>query len=365
MCANLQGARRRQQGLSIVELMVGILVAMLVGLAAAGSALFFNASQRQGMSAGGATVAATITLASIKEDASQAGLGFFADQRYLCNGGLNLSVATTDLTEAAFAPLVVSRDDDGVDSLQLVYATQVAGGADVLLANASNGASADVASYLPATAGDVDAGVPPSSVLLGPAGDDATRCTVRTVTDVDDAVLATKTPQRLTFAGAGAHNQVNFGALAYPLKGRVLLLGDLQWHNYYVENGNLMMATPLTGAAPVALIQNVVAFRVLYGVTAAAPNATSIVDWVEPDTVDMAVPAQMVTVRALHIGVTTRGDQPEKPVNGSCVLPDTEQLNLLGYDFTPPDVGGVAWNCFRYRNATVVVPLRNIALGMR
>lgn len=141
--------RARQQGLSIVELMVGILVALLVGLAAAGSATFFTASQRQGMGAGGALVTSTITLASIKEDAAQAGLGFFADLRYLCGNGLNLSVEADNLSEATFAPIRVERTDE-VDALSLVYATDVAAGAHVELVAGSDGSSAQLATYLPA-----------------------------------------------------------------------------------------------------------------------------------------------------------------------------------------------------------------------
>jgi Tfp pilus assembly protein PilW len=38
-----------QRGMSIIELMIGIVVALLVGLAAAGSAMMFTASQRQGI----------------------------------------------------------------------------------------------------------------------------------------------------------------------------------------------------------------------------------------------------------------------------------------------------------------------------
>ena len=43
----------RAARLSIIELMVGIVVSLLVGLAAVGSAISFTASQRQGIGTGG------------------------------------------------------------------------------------------------------------------------------------------------------------------------------------------------------------------------------------------------------------------------------------------------------------------------
>jgi Tfp pilus assembly protein PilV len=78
------GPRRRQRGVSIIELMVGLVVAMLVGLAATSSAVVFTASQRQGIGVGGVVVNVGTALAALKNDAATAGLGFFGDSRYLC-----------------------------------------------------------------------------------------------------------------------------------------------------------------------------------------------------------------------------------------------------------------------------------------
>ena len=61
MCASerltrSRSAARAQRGLSLVEIMVGMVIALLVSLAASGSASVFTASQRQGIGAGGMTV---------------------------------------------------------------------------------------------------------------------------------------------------------------------------------------------------------------------------------------------------------------------------------------------------------------------
>ena len=51
--------------MSIVELMVGMVVALLVGLAAAGSAIVFTTSQRQGLGVGSANLNGASALAVI------------------------------------------------------------------------------------------------------------------------------------------------------------------------------------------------------------------------------------------------------------------------------------------------------------
>ena len=69
---HLNRPRAAQRGLSIIELMVGIVVALLVGLAATGSAVMFTASQRQGIGAGGVAVNATTVMSAIKNDVASA-----------------------------------------------------------------------------------------------------------------------------------------------------------------------------------------------------------------------------------------------------------------------------------------------------
>ncbi|MDP1532581.1 MAG: prepilin-type N-terminal cleavage/methylation domain-containing protein, partial [Rubrivivax sp.] len=189
---------RAQRGLSIIELMVGIVVSLLVALAAAGSATVFTASQRQGMGSGGAMVNAGTALAALKNDASAAGLGFFGDSRYLCSR-LNLSLGASMVTDgSAFAPVRITTEAGG-DRVDVVYATQVASGTNVLLAAATAGGSAALKSLLPAQLGD--------AVLLAPPtpGDP---CVVRSVTAITPSTPTS--PQLLNFDGPGQHNQVLF-----------------------------------------------------------------------------------------------------------------------------------------------------------
>ncbi len=342
---------RRQRGVSLIESMVGIVVALLIGIAATGGAAMFTASQRQAIAAGGSLLNAGTALAALRDDVAAAGLGFFGDARFLCDR-LNLSIGTSVLQDnAAFVPVRITAEATH-DRLDAVYATQITSGANVLLASASSGASAELRSLLPATAGQ--------AVLLAP-DTPGTACLVRSVTAV--TASTPEAPQALSFANSGTHNQATFSvAPSFPDRGRVTLLGELRWSRYRVEGTDLRLERPM-GGAPVVLARNVVAFRVQYGIAAAAAGSTALEAWQDASGSFATLDASTLPrVRALRIGVVTRSPQPEKPnAAGQCEA-STEMPQLFGQAVTA-DVSN--WRCFRYRSSVTVVPLRNVVMGLR
>lgn len=346
----LELARRQQRGLSLVELMVGLVVAMMVGLAAASGAMMFASQQRQGVGTATAVSSATNALAALKEEAAGVGLGFFGDTSYLCKT-LRVSVGTADRSQDQFSPLQVVRSASG-DQLDLVAAIEVAGGANVLLQSPSDTSSAKLATYFPVAAGQ--------AVLLAPApGATDPVCTVRTVTAITPSTA--DSPLKLSFDSSGIHNAVNFSAATqYLIKDRIALLGELQWHRYRLSGETLVIDQPLSGAPPATLLRNVVGFRVQYGLAGA--NGTTIESWQDPVGAWEALSQSNVAkVRALRIGIAARSQQPEKPgPDGQCHASDTKP-SLLG---TQLDLRG-NWQCYRYRTEMVTVPLRNLVMGMR
>lgn len=342
---------RAQRGLSIIELMVGIVISLLVSLAAVGSANVFTASQRQGIGAGGSIVNASSALAALKNDAAAAGLGFFGDSRYLCNK-LNLSVDTSVVSNGAdFSPVLVTAEATG-DRIDVVDATRVSAGTNVLLNSASDGTSAEVRSLLPASVGD--------AVLLAPDVPGAS-CVVRTVTANTASTATTK--QRLTFAGTGKYNAGVFTtAVAYPDKSRLTLLGDIRWSRYRRDANTLLLEHPLDGTSAV-LVTNVIGFRAQYGIAAAAPGSTTLESWQDASGADFAAltSAALPRVRAVRVGIVTRSPQREKPDSAGNCAASSAKPTLFGAT-VEPDVSD--WQCYRYRIAIVVIPLRNLVMGM-
>jgi type IV pilus assembly protein PilW len=346
----------RQRGMTIVELMVGMVVALLVGLAAAGSAQMFTASQRQAMSTGAASMNITSTLSSIKNDLSVAGLGFFGSSKYLCDT-LNLSNGAAMIKNGTtFSPINVARGSK-FDTIEVTYANDVAAGANVMLKADSSGTSAMMRSLLPV---DLSNGNTPT-VLMAPATA-GQPCTVRTVTSFTPADADAGVPQVLTFGPSGIHNQRAFTtAPNYAEKDYIALLGTLTWNRYRVDDdGHLIIDRVLKGDSAI-LANNVVAFRADYGVASDAGNPR-LDGWISPTTVGALSSLNMKTVRAMRLGVLTRSRQPEKPDASGICSATPEMPKLFPEDATrvTPDLPGDTWKCYRYRAAYVVVPLRNV-----
>lgn len=342
-------AGRRPRGLSLVELMIGLVIGLLVSMAALSSLRVFGTGQRQAAVAGGGQLSTAAAIGAIRNEVAAAGLGFFDGRQPLCSQ-LNLSVGNSVVSDGtAFAPLSVTRVN-GNDRLDVVYADDVAAGANLPLATASTGATAETLSTLPAAVGQ--------AVLLAPAATGL--CTVRTVTAVVAGTV--DTPQQLSFANTGSHNQAAFTAVpSYPANtGRITLLGTLRWQRYRIDNGNLVLEQPLLGTSAI-LVRNVIGLRVEYGVSAAAGSPT-LAAWRDPTDSGWSTlsAANIGQVRALRLGVVVRSPQREKADAGGSCLASESKPTLFG-ETVEPDVSD--WRCFRYRSSTLVVPLRNLVWG--
>jgi hypothetical protein len=209
MCSDpMLGLRRlrHQRGASIVELMIGLVISLLVGLAATGAAINFMAQQRSGVGATGVSVNTNSVMSVLRDDVASAGLGFYGEGAALC-ATLQLSVNGARLMDGvAFAPLQVTRQA-AADMLDVTYASNVASGATVRLHEPSDGSAATLKSLLPVTVGQ--------AVLLTPAprASASGPCLVRTVTGLVAGTPEEPRPQ-LAFAASGLHNAVAFSTPA-------------------------------------------------------------------------------------------------------------------------------------------------------
>ena len=362
MSSNGQRRAGPQRGLSIIEMMVSIVVALLVSLAAVSTAIAFLASQRQGISATGSTINAASVMAALKDDLAVAGLGFFGDSTYLCNT-LNFSRgATRHFDGTAFSPLQVTRTAQG-DTIDVVFGSRVESGANVRLRAASDGTLSALESFLPVAVNE--------AVLLAPAVPGNLRpCLVRTVTAITPSTP--NSAQILTFANAGLHNAAAFtNSPPFDDQGRVTQLGVLNWNRYRVDNnGNLLLERPLEGTTAI-IARNVISFRLQYGVSAAAAGSTTLENWVDPidngaDTFAAIDATTLPRIRALRIGLIVRSPQPDKErdANGNCTASDVANPPTL-WGLPPENLANADWPCWRYRTSTVVVPMRNLVLGQQ
>lgn len=347
------------RGLSIIELMVGLVVGLLVSMAAVNSAQLFGALQRQGIGTGSGGANTASVLAAIKNDVANGGLGFFGNLNYLCTT-VNMSVAGALVSDnAAFAPVQVTRSGDN-DRIDIAYGSEVAAGAAVKTSGTSDGTSVALKTYLPVTANQ--------AVLLA-APTVGTPCLLRTVTSTPaNPTAAAK--ETLTFANTGTYNQATFTTNAtYPENSLVTLIGTPQW-NRYALNGTDLQLTRMLDGTTVTLLRNVIGLRVLYGVaSASAPVQTdgsraplaawqksTDAGWTSVDNTNIG------RIKAVQIGIVIRSAQKEK-INkdlNDCEASTTKPV-LFG-DTIEPDV--TDWKCYRYRTQIVVAPLRNVIYGL-
>jgi type IV pilus assembly protein PilW len=348
--APIDRQRRAARGVSVIELMVGLVVGLLVSLAATSTAQLFTAAQRQGIGTGGISANISSTVAAIKNDVANGGLGFFGDSAYLCTV-LNLSAGAAVVADgAAFAPVRATRVGSN-DVLDIVYGSEVAAGASVKTSQASDGTSATLKTLLPVSVGQ--------AVLMA-SPNVGTPCVVRTVSATTVPTMEVK--QKLTFAAAGTHNQGTFATTpTYDENSRIALLGTLQWSRYAIAGTDLTLTRPLDGSV-VTLQRNVIAFRVEYGasIDAITPSLNS---WEAPTGAFATInDANIGRVRALRIGMVVRSPQAEKAESDGVCRASTAKPQLFG-DEVEPDVAN--WRCYRYRSVEVVAPMRNIIYGLR
>jgi type IV pilus assembly protein PilW len=350
MCADSAGPGSHQRGLSLLELLVALLLSLLLVLAAVGVATTFSAAQRQSVSASATSAELTSTLAALKGDIASAALGFTAGGASRCvrwnlaEGG----VAVAD--NAPFLPFAVTRDATGrFDKLEVILATDVRAASSVRLAASAGPSAANLLlrGWLPVQSGD--------RVLVAPESPGAA-CSVREVTGAVDGTPGVSYAYTLQVAGSTFSAPVG----GYLPNDTVSVLGRIDQRTLEVDDfGRLLLTSSLLGgAAPVPLVEGVMAWRVQYGVAGTADTADSI-EWVDPVGPWASLDSGSVRrVRALRLGLLARSPQREKGCQATTSLP-----SLFGSDVDVSASDPVGWRCYRYRRAEVVVPLRNQVWG--
>jgi type IV pilus assembly protein PilW len=348
---------RTQAGLSIVEVMVGLMVGTLVTLAAWGSVMFYEANRRTGMGGNSALENGLATALTIQRDAKSAGLGFVFAGQSVCQT-LNAyydGAATAD--SAAFAPVSVVDGGAGSDEISIAYADSILGGAPVKMISGMTDAGdlIKVNSTANLAAGDM---------ILVASTSPAQPCTLMEVTQAVTAGFGTD----LTHAGStwnpGSPGAAFSNAPAYGANSSVIRTGRLTWVTYRVNaDRHLEVVDNLTGAVD-TLAENIVFLKAQYGVSNGITQ--QIEQWV-PATDAWAPPldnAHVAALRAVRIAVVARAPHREKPTvaNGPC---DATQEAPEAWAGGPAiDLSGDPdWQCYKYKTLLLTIPLKNMIFG--
>jgi type IV pilus assembly protein PilW len=346
----------RQSGMSLVELMVGLMVGLLVVIAASGSLSFFETQRTTSLSGNGAMNSGVMAGYLLQRDLRNAGVGLMNTTQLACNTVNLYYNGATRSDGLAVAPAQIADGGAGPDSVTVFFANSVLGSAPVQLSKGftTAGDNLRVSSTSGLLQGDV-------VLVAGSSGSDP--CTVAQLS----AITAAGTEFDLAHA-AGAGYPWNPGnpatafttAPLYPAGGAVIKAGTgLTWRRYSVSGGALN-ATDLVTGTIIQVATNVLSLQAQYGVTDGITN--EIRQWVDATNEWVTPTPNLVTrIRAVRFSVVMRSPKKElaRDSGGVCTIttvapqpwPDVAAMDLSA----DPD-----WGCYRYQVYASIAPLKNV-----
>lgn len=347
---------RHQHGASMVELMVAVMVGLLVALSALGAAQTFGSVGRSQDGQAGAVGSAMASLSALRYDLQMAGLGFFSDASPQCATFNLYTAAATLASGSVFQAVRIDRLPDGTDRIDVLYATDVTGGA-------GSRTISPMTRAMGPTLVDAGSGLSSGQTVLLSAPLTGMPCTVATV---GAASVQAGGRIELRFDTPGTHTPADWAATfpalaAYPDSSSVARLGQLVWRRYAVSGNALLMTDMLTGTT-VTIAEGVAVMRAQYGLATDTASA-AIAQWQDATGTAALSAAEIPRLRALRLGVLSVSAQRERPQSASCDA--SSAVPELWSGETPDLSSRPDWQCFRYRAYSAVIGLRNLQWGQR
>jgi type IV pilus assembly protein PilW len=372
-----------QQGFSLVEILVGIVIGMVGLLVIFKTVAIWDNHTRTTVSGGDAQVAGTLAMFNLERDIKQAGMGFGR----AASGVMGCTVTGVDTQTSRnltfpLRPIEIAEGaGGGPDTL-----TVLAGNSSFFVENARIvGATPTVKQFRDTTGlrqGDV--------AVLAPASGAA--CELIQITDNSDSDRVSVShsgvgsyvpdvayqPANPASALSPRYNVAAGTTLTYVPGGTLFNLGSAPQRNVWsITSGRVLSRVDeFQGTAAVEVSDGVINMKAQYGVDANNDNVISDTEWVITP-----APVDWTRVRAVRVALLVRSTQFEKPVaaaSTSVAMPPTptsRNPTWAGGDFVMTNVSGTAdthsdtsvdpdnWRFYRYRVYEKVIPLRNMIWG--
>jgi type IV pilus assembly protein PilW len=392
----------RARGFSMVELMVAMLIALI------GTIVIFQVYEvsegikRTTSSGGEAQQNGAIALYTIDDDLRNAGMGFNETALAGCNMvGYDTARSPNNFpTAPATMPMVpvfitAGGSATAPDQFSVFYGSQtrVAGSTNLIANMASATSPLVVANPYGYRTGDI--------LLLAQPGA-GTNCALMEVTAISSNQIThnsgtysldwvpsgaqTKTARLnpaaglgITYTGANTVNATrvfNLGNLYDSSGNSAITNEDFPVYNTYAISGNALTRTSgFSSAAAVAVADNIVHMRVVYGLDDGTNNNTitynaayTAGDGIIDRFVDGTTTPNWQRVIAVRIALVSRSALPEKPSAGAGQPCDTtpnaptwsgSAWSALGLQTTFDLSADTNWKCYRYKVFETTIPLRN------
>lgn len=373
----------RQQGFSLVELMVGLVIGLLMSLVVYNVLNVNEGRKRTTTSLNDINQAGSYAIYQLDKLVRSAGSGFTsggdkvgADYTFGCR--LDMALSGAQLTPATTAfPAPFDAVNTNIRMAPVIIADGAAGaGGDVIITMAGNaglGESPTSFSLIPAVATLKlvnHAGVRPSDIVLL-----ADRTATGVVPCLMQQVGSTFAPvaggSNVPLAGNYYAATVNSrSATDFTVTSQVINLGQAPNLNMFAVGANntlmkydLMKNRQVSAAGanpnPSVYVDGVYQMHALYGVDTSPPTAS--LTWVAPTGVfssanlltgTLTAATTLKRIKAIKVGVVMRTDLLERETVNAATL------QLFG-DTAVPVTVNLAPTTFRYRGFEAVIPLRN------
>ncbi len=353
----------RQQGFSLVEVLVSTVVALFATLVIVQTFAVAEGYRRTGTSGGDAAFSGALGAYLMERDLGIAGYGVNTAAYLGCaTSGSDSIAGTARAINFTLAPVQITP---GAAITNPDSITVVASGTDMMpgpinftTALASPASDYTVTSGYGVQAGDVVLVAQPGQnctivqATNTPAAGTATQNTIQHATGTYTSALGTF-PARYN-PGGGIGPTYGANAVAMDMGATPVV------STYYVQNNTLMVDQLISGQLQQPVAANVVQMKALYGKDT---NNDGIVDtW---DNVAPTTAAGWAAVLAVRLAVVARSANPEKPsnpLNNTCST--TTVAPSVTWDdgsTTTLDVSASAdWMCYRYKAFHFTAGLRNL-----
>jgi type IV pilus assembly protein PilW len=371
----MRTSARRSRGMSLVELMVGMMVG-LIGITIISHLYITNEKYKRSTTGSGtAQVNGAIALYTLERDIRMAGFGLnhsgalgcscdkvanpnCSSVQYYYNGTYSSppGPAGGALPPLEFAPVVITETPDLPDTISLLYGNDPERMLPGKLTESMPQPSAEFKV-------DGTAGYTINDMVLVTNG---ATCMLTQVTQVQDAASHLQhNPGTSLWNPAGGGSDLP----AFPAGANLFNLGNPIWRTYSIEpvsKSKLQFMEILTsgviGAGATPIIDDIVDLQAQYGKDT---DDNGIVEtW---NNVTPTSGAQWQQVLAIRVAVLARSGNYERPsvAGGTCEATTSATRPKWGdagalQDFPTLMVAGVLPSCYKYRAFETIIPLRNM-----
>jgi type IV pilus assembly protein PilW len=343
-------SRLHQAGFTLVELMVGMTIALISTIVIIQVMSFFEAQRRTTTGSADAQSNGGIALFVIGRELQMAGYPLFAgtDTALSCTTTTYGGTGITGISPVTITDGVAAGTTNASDSITIRYGTSIMGGIQTQI-SAMVGSAATVNSNIGCQVNDI--------TLIN----SGVTCAMSQATGVSAAGVA---PISVTLADTtGAASGANLACV-----------GSWNEVTYAVNQatGNLDRTSRVNGVSTTTpSVVGVVNLQAQYGISAAANN-NQITQWVDASGGTWAAPtvANRNRIKAIRIAVVARNANKETSAvttacssttaaspTGLCAWAGSAASPAPAIDLSPGDAN---WGRYRYRVFETIVPLRNV-----